>query len=52
MRRGVYENLLKVGRDFYNTDSEAQTLRETINMFNQEGLSLSIKNYSEFKGLS
>ena len=52
MRREVYESLLKVGRDFYNSDAEVKTLREAINMFNNDSLCLSIKNYSQFSGLS
>lgn len=52
MRSNVYDSLLKIGRDFQNSDQDVKVLKEAIQGFNQESLCLSIKNYSQFHGLS
>jgi len=52
MRNNVYESLLKIGRQPENAQAEIKFIKHAINVYNSNGVCLSIKAYEENTGLS
>jgi len=47
MRKNVYESLLKIGKQPENSAAEIRFIKHAINVYNSNGVCLSIKAYEE-----
>lgn len=52
MRKNIYESLLKIGKQPENSAAEIRFIKHAINVYNSNGVCLSIKAYEENTGLS
>lgn len=52
MRSVVYENLIHIGQNLFNSQDEADVVKQAIQWNNSHDLSLSIKKYGQNNGLS
>lgn len=52
MRKVIYENLLRIGRNIENSQDEADVVKQAMTWNNMYDLCLTIKNYNQNSGLS